>query len=381
MKKYETLYKRTTTGKTQIWFMEQDGNKYRSTTGQLDGKKVTTEWTECEGKNVGRSNETSPIEQATAEIEAEYKKKQAQGKYSKDAGEIDIATFFDPMTAKTYEKHRTPTKAEFSAGIVYAQNKLDGMRCIVRNDGMWSRKGKPVVSSPHIHKALEAIFESFPGVVIDGELYNHDLKHDFEEIMSLARSSKPTAADIQRSAELLQFHVYDMYDPAYPMASFAERSASLLDMIKHFTKSDAIRIVPTHKVTSQQHLDRLYEEAVEWGYEGQMVRFDDGTPYEHKRSKSLLKRKDFIDDEFVIVDILPGKGNRATWASTMVVQLPDGRTSDAGIIGNAAYCQQLLQNKRKHIGSDATIKYFRLSADGKLMFAKCKHIWDGKRDA
>ena len=68
--KLGTIYKRTETGKTQEWTIEVVGNKYRTISGQTDGKKVINEWTVVFGKNAGKANETTDKEQAMKEAEA-----------------------------------------------------------------------------------------------------------------------------------------------------------------------------------------------------------------------------------------------------------------------------------------------------------------------
>ena len=68
-------------------------------------------------------------------------------------------------------------------------------------------------------------------------------------------------------------------------------------------------IVETTEVNSREHLDELYADYVEVGYEGQMIRLD--APYENKRSPKLLKRKEFVDEEYEILGYEEGKGNRA----------------------------------------------------------------------
>ena len=91
IKQQRKLYKLTSTGATQVWYQEVDGNKYRSVSGKLNGKHVTAEWTVVSGKNIGRANETSPVEQCLAEVQANYTKKLAQGAYSETLKGIDAA--------------------------------------------------------------------------------------------------------------------------------------------------------------------------------------------------------------------------------------------------------------------------------------------------
>ena len=87
--KHDTLYKKTVTGATQIWYIESDGAMYRTISGQIDGKHVTSEFTICLPKNIGKKNETSAEQQCLLEVEALYKKKLAQGNYNTEIEDID----------------------------------------------------------------------------------------------------------------------------------------------------------------------------------------------------------------------------------------------------------------------------------------------------
>ena len=62
--KLDTLYKKTTVGKTQTWTIEVEDDKFRTISGQSDGKKITNKWTICQPKNVGKKNATTGETQA-----------------------------------------------------------------------------------------------------------------------------------------------------------------------------------------------------------------------------------------------------------------------------------------------------------------------------
>ena len=93
----------------------------------------------------------------------------------------------------------------------YIQPKLDGVRCLFTKHGAYSRNDKKFMNLAHIELALIPFFKKHPDVVLDGELYNHKLKHDFEKIISLVRKQKPTAEDRLNAQHLVQFHVYDYF--------------------------------------------------------------------------------------------------------------------------------------------------------------------------
>ncbi len=99
---FPILYSRTSTYSIQTWSIEVSENKFRTISGQIDGKKILSEWTVCTPKNIGRSNETSGSEQALLEAKSKWQKKIDSG-YKEDIKDIDITTFTEPMLAKNYD--------------------------------------------------------------------------------------------------------------------------------------------------------------------------------------------------------------------------------------------------------------------------------------
>ena len=365
----KTIYKQTSTGATQTWRQEIHGNKYRTVSGQIDGKQVTSAWKTCKGKNTGKSNETSDEQQCANEVESNYTKKLAQGGYHEKLSNISERKFFKPMLALKWKDYPTY--------IGYSQPKLDGIRCIMKADGMWSRQGKPIVSAPHVRAAFDGFLKANPTVIFDGELYADNLSDDFQKILSLARQTKPTAEDLAESAKYLKLHVYDL--PSF-VGNFTQRYVSLKNVIMQLPKPAfaVVELVRTDKL-SKDNIDELYAEYMEAGYEGQIVRTD-AANYEQKRSKQLLKRKVFTDKEFEIVEILEGQGNWAGYAKAVRIKLDDGTVQKTGLKGNQAYCKDLLKNKAKYVGGQATVRYIRLTNDGKLFHPVTVATYMGKRD-
>lgn len=363
----KTLYKKNG-DKVQKWSIEVEGNKFRTIEGFVDGAMTTSEWTVCVGKNVGRSNETSPEQQAIKEAQAKNRLKQDKG-YKEDIDCIHEAVAFEPMLAHSYSDYKE--KVTFPC---FVQPKLDGMRCPIRKEGAFSRQGKPVNSVPHIVEALKPIFDAHPGLVIDGELYNHDLKHDFNKLISVVKKSKPTAADIAESKKTMQFHVYDMFDISNGAAKFRDRYMELLELVDGV---EFIVPVKTFKVDNQAEMDELYEKFLEEGYEGMMVRND--YPYVQKRTANLLKRKEFVDGEYMITDIIEGIGNRSGMMGKIIMITPQGESFEAdgsGLGGHEAYVE-MLENKEDYIGKMATVKYQNLTPDRQVpRFGKVVAIRD-----
>ena len=367
--KFDTIYKRTNAGKIQQWTMEVEGNKYRSISGQTDGVKTTNEWTIVEGKNIGRANETTPEEQAQLEAEAKFTKK-LDKHYHCNIDNADVAKFPKAMLAHNYKD-----KFDGSFENLYSQPKLDGMRCIVTKDGMFSREGKPILSAPHIYESLKHLFGINPDFIFDGELYASHLRDDFEKLISLAKKKKPTPEQIAESADHLEYWVYDLVVAHDPRDNFHARYDTLERL---FRMNASVVVTPTEQVRDQEHMDELYAGYLADGQEGQMLR-NGASLYQGKRTKDLLKRKEFVDAEYEIVSLNEGKGNYAGMIKGVTVRREDGVEFSSGIKGNQEYLLSLM-TKELAPGSEATIRFQNLTSDGIPRFPVVYHIWDGKRD-
>ena len=346
------LYKRDTNGNIRELTVEYSNgvmNATRTIAGIKDGKLVTSGWKDAYGKNEGKANATTDAEQAQKEAQAMWDKK-VEKEYFEDISLVDSYDKFKPQLAHDY------TKRPQSNG--YSQPKLDGIRCIARKDGLYTRAGKEITTCNHIYNDLKAFFEEWPDVILDGELYNHALKSDFNKITSLVRKIKPSQEEQEMAEKLVQYHVYDMVD--LDNESFSDRDAFLNEDFMAWRSSDCIKLVTTTWCDSQDELDTLYSEYTEQGYEGQMVRND--TPYENKRSKNLLKRKEFVTEEFNVVKVLEGSGNWVGYAKHFELELGDGRTFGSGVRGQQAVLKALLEQEVKPTW--VTVRYFEKTPDG-----------------
>jgi DNA ligase-1 len=346
--KLSTLYKRAVNGKVNEWTVEIKNNCFRTISGYTDGVKTTSEWTCCAGKNVGKKNETTPEQQALAEAQAMWTKKVELGSYE-SIKDIDTPKFFNPMLAHKFEDYKD--KITYP---VYSQPKLDGIRCIVRADGMWSRNGKRIVSAPHIFESMKPLFETNPDLIFDGELYADKFANDFNAICSLVKKTKPTSDDLAKSKESIQYHIYDLPSCS---GTFTQRNKTLIDI----SVPRGCVIVTTDKVNNENELMGCYSAYVGWGYEGQMIRLD--KEYESKRSKSLLKHKSFIDEEYIILDVVEGEGNKTGMVGSFVFENKNGKRFNASPKYNWEECKNLWNQRQELLGKSATVKYFNLTPD------------------
>jgi len=235
----------------------------------------------------------------------------------------------------------------------FTQPKLDGVRAIAAADGLWSRSGRRITSCPHIELALKALFDMHPHLILDGELYHHDLCDDLFSIISLVNRR---SRELDRSTPSIQFHVYDVPSFSVP---FSER-LSMLDRMRSFLSGprSPIRVVATCSASSRDELDARLKMAVADGYEGLMIRTNG--LYVHGRSGNLLKLKPFDDDEFDILSFEEVRGATSGFAQRVTLQLPDGRTFKANLKCDRSYARALLNSDFK----SATVRHFGFTPKG-----------------
>lgn len=363
------LYKKDSNDGIRIWSIEIGYDCFRTHSGVYGGKIVTSEWFTVIATNVGRANHRTLSEQAEFEAKARWQKKIDSG-YSEDLQSCNVAIVkISPMLAKKWEDRKD--KISFPLAC---QPKLDGMRCWIDKKGAWTRSGKRWMTVPFLTKALRGFFESHPHAILDGELYSHELKDDFNKISSLIKKTKPTQADLDECEDKIKYHVYDCVIDPLKKVAFKNRAESVQEIVARLP--NCFVAVPTSFVNTQEELDSLYGQYLEDGYEGQMVRLPD-SPYEFKRSANLLKRKEFQDDEYQIVSIGEGNGNKSGMAGFATLRHPDGRTFNSNIKGNHDFLRDLLANADSYVGSFATCTYFNLTPDGIPRFPYITRLRDG----
>ena len=241
---------------------------------------------------------------------------------------------------------------------VFIQPKLDGVRCIFTKDGAYSRTGKEFKNLAHIEYDLKDYFRKHPNSVLDGELYNHALKDDFEKIISLVRKQKPTEDDRRDAQHLVQYHVYD---------TIAE-GVDYLDRFNWLTRylpiAATMTLIKNTVVESQDEAKMLHDVHLAQGYEGSMLRLN--KPYEQKRSYNLQKFKDFSDTEATIMGYEAGKGKFTGLIGKFFMQDDDGNEFGCPIGKgyNFADRKVILDNIHDYMGQRATFTYFQRTQAG-----------------
>ena len=247
---------------------------------------------------------------------------------------------------------------------VYMQPKLDGVRCLFTKDGAFSRTGKQFMNVKHIEKMLKPFFKACPWTILDGELYNHDLKNDFEKIISLVRKQKPTDEDRSEAHKMIQYHVYDYTGKDYE----SNEGLPYKERMDNLTCSDiycwSVQPVNTHRIRSYEEAKAKHQLNLRHGFEGSILRTN--TPYKHGRSYGLMKFKDFSDTEATIVNYEEGKGKRIGTLGKFIMQDDDGNIFGCppGKGYNYGDLKCMLKNIHQYMGQRATFTYFQRTKAG-----------------
>ena len=257
---------------------------------------------------------------------------------------------------------------------VYMQPKLDGVRCVIQlNDKgevyAYSRTGKPWLNINHILENLKPFFDTYEDAILDGELYNHDLRDDFEKIISLVRKQKPTADDRAEAAKLVQFHCYDYVETVMDQP-YGYRMNQLVtsDMYSY-----CVMHVKTQFALNEDAAKAIHKCNLEAGYEGSILRLD--KPYQCKRSYNLQKFKDFHDAEATIVGYEAGKGKREGTLGKFFMMDYEGVRFGCPPGKGFTYkdLADIQNNIHDYIGETATFTYFERTKAGSYRhpFYKC----------
>ncbi len=354
MRTWPTLFKKTSKGKDQQWDLavvpcetigteEQWPAVIRVKHGQVGGKIQTSSVYIDTGKNLGKANATTPVEQAVSEADSKWLKQKDKG-YSEEMGGASLD--LKPMLAHEYQK----AKVTFPS---YVQPKLDGVRCIAHCEAvnlvrLFSRQGKEFSGLTHIKSALASVMKV--GDVWDGELYVHGMP--FQRIISLVKKDR-------EESKAVEYHVYD----AVSDEPFSNRFLWAINAIKAGNASvssahlGCLRIVETMTASSHEDVEECHEMYVSAGYEGAILRVGDCTYARGHRSRQLLKVKAFTTDEFKIVGVEEGKG-KFEGRAVFVCETAGGTRFNAVPRGRDELRQRYFQDREKLVGEMLTVRFF-----------------------
>lgn len=338
---WQIIYKRAKNKKIQQWQISVvnlgPASAIDTHHGYVDGLQQTTRDIIHVGKNIGKSNETTHFQQAFLEAQSKFQKQLDRG-YKREIAEVDTNTHpaFLPMLAHKYTDHQD--KITFPCLV---QPKLDGLRA-TWDDGFYSRVRKPFPEIPHLRAWLEHL--QIDHLPLDGELYSHELKDNFEEIVSMVKRGKTHHPDIMK----LEYHIFDVAQPG-------DYHTRVLEVERKLITPSPIKFICNSMAKNHEDIDDLLEHFLEAGYEGVMVRTIQH-PYEHNRSYSLQKYKKFIDAEFPIVGFKEGRGKLMGHVGAFVCRHLDN-TFDVKLEGKTQFLKKCFDDHSLWLNKEMTVKF------------------------
>lgn len=337
------LYKIDTKGKHRFLEIKTEGSKLVQISGLIGTDNPIVHSKICKGKNIGKSNETTPEEQALLEMQSKINEKLTEG-YFKSIKECENTEVILPMLAKSYNDEKS--KIDWSKDKVYIQPKLDGMRCLahIKSNGdvtLISRDGKIISNMEHIMDDLSTIRQN---IILDGELYAHTLS--FQENMKLIKKWR------EDTPRLIKFHVYDIInDKPFYLRKVRDYIKSLVNCTE----------VSTYQLINESEICRFHAINIENGYEGSIIRWGEEGYKVNGRSSNLLKYKDFQDIALPIKNIIPS-AQRPTWGQP--IYEINGKEFSTGMKFSHEEREEWLINKQNYIGKTGEIRFFEYSDDG-----------------
>jgi hypothetical protein len=348
-----------------------------TTHGYVDGKKQVNEKVISEGKNIGKKNETTPLQQAINEARAAWTKKKESGYSVRGTGGVVAvavaggagAKAMDeddesvgsggrgkgidedvplPMLAHDYNKRGKGFKFP-----CYVQRKYDGTRCVAMpGKGLFSRNRKRY---PHMDHIVAEINKLPDELVLDGELYSDTLT--FQEIVGLVKRETLKKGDEEKQYQI-KLHVYDIINTSM---TYEERMNNLQMLFKRY-KFKNLTLVDTMVCDSEDKMKELHAQFVSEGYEGIMLRTTKGF-YKNSRSADLLKYKEFFDGEYEVIGYKEGEGLEAGCV-LWVCKTPEGRVFNCRPRGSREDRVTLYARGGEFVGKPLTVRYQELTDEG-----------------
>lgn len=348
----KTIYTKDSKGKIRFLTVQADGSNLIMISGINETPNPVTRVKSIKGKNIGKSNETTPEEQCIKECEAKIREKLASDYFETEQEAIHSEVIL-PMLANSYDD-KTKKKLDFTKETYFIQPKLDGMRCLaIVNYGvvkLISRDNRDITGSvPHLVEQLEKINDR--EVILDGELYHHNLT--FQEIMTRLKKYRGP------ETEEIEFHLYDVVSTD----DYIQRYNSIQGIIKDYGL-EQFKLITNLEVYSFSDISECFSRFVNLTYEGAMLRTNKGGYSINKRSNTLLKVKDFIDIQLPILDIVPSDAD--PMLGYPIYAWPGAKDDilKSGFRGTAEYKREALANKHKFICRMAEIRFFEYTDGG-----------------
>ena len=417
----------------KINIIDNDQNNIESVIehGLVDGKKIISKRSYTTGKNIGKKNETTPLQQCIAETKKKWNDKIEKESYYIKPSTNELVSIDDkkiitkkdthtesekdthtesekiiltteenqnsqttllvppkkifPMLAQTFDPNNKKNKKNNIVFPCYVQPKLDGLRCITylscdeKSVITQSRTGSLFTSMNTIRNELLPLFLEYKHIAIDGELYTKDIP--FETLAGIIKKEKITPKDT-KILEKINYYIYDIIDLKNNSMIFENRFKFIDQNIRvnlSINNSTHINILKTDYVFDISQFKLKFNEFVNDGYEGIMLRNEKGIYRESYRSYDLQKYKEFFEDEYEIIGFKEGEG-RDKGTVIWICKTPDtygSREFSVRPRGTIEARTELYNNGANYIGKKLTVIYQELSEMNVPRFPVGKDIRDG----
>jgi len=290
---------------------------------------------------------------------------------------------FDVMLAESYADN-----ADFVVGKEFIiTEKLDGVRCILifnPSPAFFSRNGKPILDLVELTDQVQHLPKQF---VYDGELLlenSQKMKSD-----DLYRATvKVTNIDGQKRG--LYFNIFDMIaGDETPAIDRKRRIGEILDDLHERNLAPNLKSVTMHYIGNDtEEISKWCDKFSQNGGEGIMLNIADA-PHEAKRTKYLLKVKQFNTADVLVMDIEEGAGaNRGKLGAVIIKFLgPDGKEYNCRVGSGFKQSEREEFFKKPELikGKIIEIGYFELSRNQNdenysLRFPTFKHLRNDKTE-
>ncbi len=260
---------------------------------------------------------------------------------------ITIRKYY-PMLAHRYNEKKGDIKFP-----CFVQPKLDGVRCVVVGNKLYSRNGNRFPVLPHIENELKLYNKN--NLILDGELFTDDI--NFEKIVGLVKKYKKSEEDEKNSLKIY-LNVFDYIDSKLP---FNKRLINLNQFFEKNKNMKYIKQVKTEECPQEKNIEEFLEKYTKEKYEGLIIRNKSGLYEENTRSVHLQKLKKFIDEEFEIIDYTTPDQGKEVGCVIWICRTKEGKQFSVRPSGNYQERKKLYREAKKYIGKMLTVRYQELT--------------------
>ena len=275
---------------------------------------------------------------------------------------------FKVMLAHRYEKYVEKLDETF-----YITTKLDGHRTIVFYDGgnveFRTRNGHLIEGLDEIERDIKALFtaSASENVVLDGEIIAAGLDPKEDDVY------KETSKKLRRHGRKddVEFHIFDMlpreeFDEGTSTLGYADRRDQMTTLFatKEPKADVTVKLVDTVYVGDDKSvIPNLLAEAIDNGEEGLMLNTGAGL-YSNKRTKDILKIKQFYDDDVLVTGVFEGTGKYENKMGGVVISYK-GYEVKVGSGWSDADREYYWNNQQDILGQVIEVQHFGESTNSK----------------